>query len=112
MNMMGQAQMHPPPPHFHGAFSRNPSPLEFTAGFRGVRPAVQAPQMAAPSNPSSFLPSRPSFQLRPPPQQDMSGAGGNRPGGNQIYNPFAPTAAQRTEADPEYEDLMASVGVK
>ncbi|CAD6246399.1 unnamed protein product [Miscanthus lutarioriparius] len=111
MNMMGQAQMHPPPPHFHGAFPRNPSPLEFTAGFRGVRPAVQAPQMPAPSNPSSFLPSRP-FQLRPPPQQDMSGAGGNRPGGNQIYNPFAPTAAQRTEADPEYEDLMASVGVK
>jgi splicing factor 1 len=67
--------------------------------------------MPAPSNPSNFLPSR-TFQLRPPPQQDMSGAGGNRQGGNQIYNPFAPTAAQRTETDPEYEDLMASVGVK
>lgn len=115
MYTTNQARMHaPPPPHFHGAFPRNASPLEFPAGFRGAWPSVQAPPMPAPSHPSSF----PPFQLRPPPppQQDMSGAGGTRwPGGNQIYNPFAPTAAaaaQRAEADPEYEDLMASVGMK
>jgi len=37
----------------------------------------------------------------------------SRQGGNPIYDPFAPTAVQKTEAsDPEYEDLMASVGVK
>ncbi|CAL4885532.1 unnamed protein product [Urochloa decumbens] len=112
MNMMGQARMHAPPPHLHGAFPRNPSPLEFPAGFPGIPPAAQAHPMPAPSNPSSFLPSRP-FQQRLSAQPTNPFASRNRQGGNPIYDPFAPTAAQKTEtADPEYEDLMASVGVK
>ncbi|KAJ1267331.1 hypothetical protein BS78_07G047400 [Paspalum vaginatum] len=111
MGMMGQARMHAPGPHFLGAFPRNPSPLELSAGFPGIRPAIQGPPMPAPSNPSSFLPPSSPFQLRPSPQQNPF-ASRNRQGGNPIYNPLAPTAAQRTDADPEYEDLMASVGVK
>ncbi|CAN6233302.1 unnamed protein product [Urochloa humidicola] len=111
MNMMGQAPMHAPPPHLHGPFPRNPSPLELPARFPGVPPAVQAHLMPAPSNPAGFLPPRP-FQQRPLSQPNPF-ASRNRQGGNPIYDPFAPTVAQKTEtADPEYEDLMASVGVK
>ncbi|XP_039817342.1 splicing factor-like protein 1 isoform X2 [Panicum virgatum] len=111
VNIMGQTRMHAPPPHLHGAFPRNPSPLELPGGFLGTPPAVQAPQMPAPSNPSSFLPPRP-FQPRPSLQLNPF-ASRSRQGGNPIYDPFAPTAVQKTEAsDPEYEDLMASVGVK
>ncbi|CAN6279876.1 unnamed protein product [Urochloa humidicola] len=109
MNMMGQSRM-PAPPHLHGGFPRNPS-LELPAGFPGIPPAVQGHPMPAPSNLSSFLPPRP-FQPRPSSQPNPF-ASRNRQGGNPIYDPFAPTAAQKTEAaDPEYEDLMASVGVK
>ncbi|KAJ1266742.1 hypothetical protein BS78_07G001300 [Paspalum vaginatum] len=68
MNMMGQAQMHAPGPHFLGAFPRSPSPLELSAGFSGRPPAIQGPPMPAPSNPSSFLPPSHPFQLRPSPQ--------------------------------------------
>ncbi|KAK8450293.1 hypothetical protein SEVIR_6G000900v4 [Setaria viridis] len=111
LNAMGQARMHAPPhppQHLHGGFPRNPSHLELPAGFPGIPPAVQAHPMLGPSN---FLPSRP-FQPRPPSQANPF-ASRDRQGGNPIYNPFAPTAAQKTEgADPEYEDLMASVGVK
>ncbi|KAF8647460.1 hypothetical protein HU200_065372 [Digitaria exilis] len=108
MNMMDQARMHaPPPPHIHGAFPRNPS-LELHAGFRGIPPAVYAPLMPAPSG---FLPPRP-FQPRSSPQQGPFSSR-NWQGGDPVYNPLAPAAAQKTEAsDPEYEDLMASVGVK
>ncbi|OEL26816.1 hypothetical protein BAE44_0012161 [Dichanthelium oligosanthes] len=113
MNMIGQARLHAPPPHFHGAFPRNPSPVELPAGFPGIPPAVQAPPMPAPSNTASFLPPRP-FQLRPSPQPNPNPFGSiNRQGGNPIYDPFTAAAAQKTEAaDPEYEDLMASVGMK
>lgn len=108
---MGQAGMHALPPHLiHGGFPRNPSPspLESPAGFPGFPPAVQAQPMPGPSN---FLPPRP-FQPRPPSQVNPF-ASRDRQGGVPIYDPFSPTAAQRTEGvDPEYEDLMASVGVK
>ncbi|CAN6245967.1 unnamed protein product [Urochloa humidicola] len=110
MNMMGQPRIHAPPPHLHGVFPRNPS-LELPAGFPGIPPAVQAHPMPVPSNPASFLHPCP-FQPRPSSQPNPF-ASRNRQGGNPIYDPFAPTVAQKTEtADPEYEDLMASVGVK
>nr|CAD1830692.1 unnamed protein product [Ananas comosus var. bracteatus] len=67
-------------------------------------------------------PTRP-VQFMHPHQNQLASA--NRPaglmapnqhsGGNQIYDPFSPTlasAAPRKPEDPEYEDLMSSVGVK
>ncbi|XP_062195567.1 extensin-like isoform X2 [Phragmites australis] len=112
---MGQPRMYAPPPHF---------PEVFPVGFRAIPPAVQpggriiSPPMPPPSNVSSFLPSRP-FQFMPLPHQNPfpnTSRQGESPGGaNPIYDPFAPTAAsgaKKTEADPEYEDLMASVGMK
>ncbi|KAL6659618.1 hypothetical protein ACP70R_003658 [Stipagrostis hirtigluma subsp. patula] len=120
---MGQLLMHAPPPHFPGAFPRNPSSSQSPAGYRAISLAGGSipPSMPPPSNPSNFLPSRP-FQPMPPPQRNLypntnTQRQGDNPGGaNPIYDPFAPTAAsggvKKTDADPEYEDLMASVGVK
>ncbi|KAL6856994.1 hypothetical protein ACP4OV_018376 [Aristida adscensionis] len=124
---MGQGQhwMHAPPPHFPGAFPQNPSTLQSPAGFRAMSPAVQpggpmSPSMPPQSHPSNFVPSRP-FQPMPPPQRNpfpntnWQRQVGNPGGANPVYDPFAPTVSggvKRTDADPEYEDLMASVGVK
>uniref|UniRef100_A0A0A9ER44 Uncharacterized protein n=1 Tax=Arundo donax TaxID=35708 RepID=A0A0A9ER44_ARUDO len=120
---IGQPRMHGPSPHFPGAFPRNPSSHQLPVGFRVIPAAIQpggqmiSPPMLAPSNVPSFLPSRP-FQFMPLPQQNQI-ANTNRQGDNSggpIYDPFAPTAAasggKKTDGDPEYEDLMASVGVK
>ncbi|KAM0887248.1 hypothetical protein ACQ4PT_029192 [Festuca glaucescens] len=74
---MGQARMHAPPPHFHGAFPGNPSPSEF-------RPFP-------PGNQSNRMP----FHFMPPQQNPFPNAnrqGGNPGGPNPIYDPFAPTA--------------------
>lgn len=76
----------------------------------GVRPeTILASNQQSSSNPS-FAPARPA-----------SGPSG----GQQIYDPFSPTSvshvqqqganlsqARKQENDPEYEDLMASVGVR
>ncbi|XP_062191758.1 branchpoint-bridging protein-like [Phragmites australis] len=109
---MGQPRMHAPPPHFPGAFPRNPSSHQLPVGFRAIPPAVQpggriiSPLMPPPSNVSNFLPSRP-FQFMPPPQQNLipnTNRQGDNPGGaNPIYDPFAPTAAsgaKKTDGDP------------
>jgi splicing factor 1 len=109
---MVQPWMHAPPPHPAGPFPRNQLPV-------GFHPAVQPggrmvpPPMQAPSNLSNFSVPRP-FQFMPRPQQNPF-VNSNRQGDNPNYDPFAPTAAsgaKRVEAESEYEDLMASVGLK
>ncbi|PKA58736.1 KH domain-containing protein [Apostasia shenzhenica] len=136
--------MRPLPPMLQGF--TNPSsvpPLAPAIGRPSFPPTPQGP------NPSSTMPAYPrNFQQphqnlvlpvnRPggniPVQNQQFGAkpfdfmAGNiraPPGGNQIYDPFSPTASAppqpevntaknntKPEADAEYEDLMASVGVK
>ncbi|KAK3120774.1 hypothetical protein QOZ80_8BG0641610 [Eleusine coracana subsp. coracana] len=109
---MSQPWMHAPPPHLAGAFPRN----QFPAGFHpAIQPGGQIISLPTPpaSDLTSFLPSRP-FQLVPRPQQNPF-ASMNRQGANPIYDPFGPTettGAKKIETDAEYEDLMASVGVK
>jgi splicing factor 1 len=74
---MGQARMHAPPSHFHGAFPGNPSPSEF----RPFPPGNQ--------------PNRMPFHFMPPQQNPFPNAnrqGGNPGGPNPIYDPFAPTS--------------------
>ena len=74
---MGQAQMHAPPPNFHGSFPGNPPTSEF-------RPFP-------PANPSNRMP----FHFMPPqqnPYPNSNRPGGNPGGPNPIYDPFAPTA--------------------
>uniref|UniRef100_A0A0A9H3D7 K Homology domain-containing protein n=1 Tax=Arundo donax TaxID=35708 RepID=A0A0A9H3D7_ARUDO len=119
---MGQPRMFGPLPHFPGAFPRNPSSHQLPVGFGAIPAAVQpggqmiSPPMPAPSNVPNFLPSHP-FQFMPLPQQNptaIRNRQGDNPGGaNPIYDPFAPTAAasgaKKTDGDPEYEDLMASL---
>ncbi|XP_057785565.1 leucine-rich repeat extensin-like protein 5 isoform X2 [Salvia miltiorrhiza] len=81
-----------------------------------------------PPRPGSQMHGQENHLARPPrfptPHQHF----GNHPGrpfpGHQVYDPFAPTGApfnsqmggnaarMPSESDPEYEDLMASVGVK
>lgn len=94
---------------------------------------LSAPQVP---NPRGHLPIRPGNQLLPTNrpgslmvQNQQSGYVAGRPvsspsGGNQIYDPFSPTSipsgpqqqggrpVRKQETDAEYEDLMASVGVR
>ncbi|XP_021278549.1 splicing factor 1 [Herrania umbratica] len=104
----------PQTPNMAGPFPSRPGhPLQ-----------LQQHYPALPTRPGNFMSPNPGF------------AGGvflhsNRPAsghatGHQVYDPFAPTSvplvsqqqgggkakARKQESDPEYEDLMASVGVK
>ncbi|KAG8046256.1 hypothetical protein GUJ93_ZPchr0008g11827 [Zizania palustris] len=95
----------------HPHLARNPAAvLQSPTGFRAAFPP------AAMSNPFHVLP--PAPPPPPPPQQQkpFPETGGSRPGGaNPIYDPFAVSGEGQGKAadlDPEYEDLMASVGVK
>ncbi|KAL5221685.1 hypothetical protein ABZP36_026398 [Zizania latifolia] len=99
----GQGFQRPIQPHL----ARNPAAaLQSPTGFRVAFPP------AAMSNPFHMLPPPPP----PPPQQQKPflETGGSRPGGaNPIYDPFAVSGeGKAADLDPEYEDLMASVGVK
>lgn len=103
----------------------NPNPMP---------PNSVGPQMGLRNlNPNPFPP-RPGFPLQIPPNFQAAGVRQPNqhrsglafgPGSQQIYDPFSPTSAtaaaiqggavaklRRQESDPEYEDLMASVGVK
>lgn len=76
------------------------------------------------NRPSSVM--IPNQQLGGNPPRFVAGKIPSSPGGNQIYDPFSPTSIssaptkqggdptkmRKTEPDAEYEDLMASVGVK
>ncbi|KAK8947395.1 hypothetical protein KSP39_PZI006562 [Platanthera zijinensis] len=100
------------------------------------RPPPQAPNplRPPPAYPASFQPAHQNQMIhhltRPGgsftvPIQPMLGNAHSSIGGNQIYDPFSPTASsaaphqgaiaaevKKPETDSEYEDLMASVGVK
>ncbi|XP_015581899.2 splicing factor 1 [Ricinus communis] len=116
------------------AFS-NASPIILQT--RNFSPIPQLPNLAGPfpprpPNPLQVQPTYPApitprGNFIPPNQQssrNLSFASG--PGGQQIYDPFSPTSVsnmpqhqgdnlvkgRKPEADPEYEDLMTSVGVK
>ncbi|XP_072968127.1 uncharacterized protein [Typha angustifolia] len=68
----------------------------------------------------------PNQHLGGNPHGYVAGKISSGPGGNQIYDPFSPTSisiaprkqgddsliVRKPDADPEYEDLMASVGLK
>ncbi|XP_010940320.1 uncharacterized protein [Elaeis guineensis] len=87
---------------------------------------VQPPQNPLPpaNRPSNLM--IPNQQLGGNPPRFVAGKIPSSPGGNQIYDPFSPTSIssaptkqggdptkmRKTEPDAEYEDLMASVGVK
>ncbi|KAG9136329.1 hypothetical protein Leryth_003892 [Lithospermum erythrorhizon] len=76
-------------------------------------------------NPSGPFPPR-GNQMQFQPRNNMPMYPGRPSGAQQVYDPFSPTSlsfnpqlkgglrpkVQRQESDPEYEDLMASVGVK
>ncbi|KAI0510164.1 hypothetical protein KFK09_010764 [Dendrobium nobile] len=131
------SNIRPPSPMLQGY----PSPAP-------VQPLAQAVPVASPRfpssaqapNPSGSIPAYPANFHRLPlvsrpagsftvPNQPLAdkpigftpGNVHTSPGGNQIYDPFSPTASaappqqgasKKPETDAEYEDLMASVGVK
>ncbi|KAL0918407.1 hypothetical protein M5K25_010413 [Dendrobium thyrsiflorum] len=140
------SNIRPPSPMLQGYPS--PTPVQPVAqsvpvGSPRFPSAAQAPNPSGsmPAYPANFqqvhrLPhvSRPAGSFTIPNQQlgdkPTGLAPGNvqntTPGGNQIYDPFSPTASsapphqgannpsniKKPETDAEYEDLMASVGVK
>ncbi|XP_039167902.1 splicing factor 1 isoform X2 [Eucalyptus grandis] len=104
---------------------------------RNMNPAAQLPDLAGsfPSRPGNPIEVQRAFhgQMNQPPRHHFihgpsafPGRPALGPGGRQIYDPFSPTSTanapqqhgvnpaivKRQENDPEYEDLMASVGVK
>lgn len=104
---------------------------------RNMNPAAHLPDLAGsfPSRPGNPIEAQRTFhgQMNQPPRHHFihgpsafPGRPALGPGGRQIYDPFSPTSApnppqqqggipaigKRQENDPEYEDLMASVGVK
>ncbi|XP_006659012.1 branchpoint-bridging protein isoform X2 [Oryza brachyantha] len=108
LDMGYQPGVYGPPPHPHlggGFLPRNPGAPR-TGGFVGAFP-LQPPAVEA---------QRPLHVL-PPPQQKAETSSG-RQGLPPIYDPFVPSAVSgggkgKAEEDKaEYEDLMASVGVK
>lgn len=89
----------------------------------GLRNLNQTPFPPRPGTPLQISPNFQATGGRPPNQHRGGPAFG--PGLQQIYDPFSPTSVsaaaiqggavpklRKQESDPEYEDLMASVGVK
>ncbi|XP_056175915.1 uncharacterized protein LOC115670302 isoform X1 [Syzygium oleosum] len=106
-------------------------------GPRNMNPVAQLPDLAGgfPSRPGNLIDVQRTFhgQMNQLPRHHFihspsafPGRPALGPGGRQIYDPFSPSSAsnapqqhggnlvigKRQENDPEYEDLMASVGVK
>lgn len=129
----GQSTMPPPPdrqPVFPG---HGPRPPTAQMGSRQFGPGSPAgPFPPRPGNFGQVPQNHPSMGFRPqnllgPSNQQFRGNvpphSLGRPSGPQhIYDPFSPTAvphkagnpqnSRKQESDPEYDDLMASVGVK
>lgn len=99
-------------------------------GLRNFGPGPQ-PYSAGPFPPRPGNPLPQNYPVRTNQPQNQIGMnrqfGNNRAGGPQVYDPFYPTSesippqqqgganparTRKPENDPEYEDLMASVGVK
>lgn len=128
----GSSTMPPPPdrqPVFPGHGSRPPTiqmgPRQFGPGLGPGSPAGPFPPRAGNFGP--VQPNHPSMGFRPqnlgPSNQQFRGHSLGRPSGPQhIYDPFSPSVvphkpgnpqnSRKQESDPEYDDLMASVGVK
>ncbi|XP_021728845.1 branchpoint-bridging protein-like isoform X1 [Chenopodium quinoa] len=117
-------QMGPRPGHFGP-----PNPNQHM-GPRHLGPVPQAPNAGGPYPPRV---GHPAQYQQSYPAPSLSRPGGNFPanmrpspsGRPQVYDPFSPTSisaprpqgnnngvARKQDSDPEYEDLMASVGVK
>lgn len=138
-NQMGQPHAHhtsavPFARNPNAAFA-NVSPVSPTTppSQMGLRSFSTGPQMHYPPGPFPPRPANPLPRNHPAlpnrPERHMGlnqQFSNNRSGGPQIYDPFSPTStsvpsqqqggnparARKPENDPEYEDLMASVGVK
>lgn len=125
-----------PPPRFPEFPNQNPYPPPASAPHVGPQSFTQGPQM--PNFPRQYPPQMmnpPHLQQNQPgptihpggfvPNQQYGGRQVFSPNSNQVYDPFSPTSAasapqqpgtpskvRKQEDDPEYDDLMASVGVR
>uniref|UniRef100_A0A7C9APW3 K Homology domain-containing protein n=1 Tax=Opuntia streptacantha TaxID=393608 RepID=A0A7C9APW3_OPUST len=97
-------------------------------GPRNLGPVPQMPNAAGPFPPRmghspQYQQSYPAPPLSQPGGPFITNQHSNSTSRTQVYDPFSPTAAasaqgnnpsmsRRQDSDPEYEDLMASVGVK
>ncbi|KAE9462321.1 hypothetical protein C3L33_05776, partial [Rhododendron williamsianum] len=103
----------------------NPTPMppNSVGPQMGLRNLNQTPFPHGPGIPLQIPPNFQAARGRPPNQHRGGLAFG--PGSQQIYDPFSPSSVsaaaiqggavpkmRKQESDPEYEDLMASVGVK
>ncbi|KAK6937031.1 hypothetical protein RJ641_034061 [Dillenia turbinata] len=127
----------PRPPMLPNPSALTPQNPVQQMGPRNLASAPQLPDLPGPlpprpGNPLQLQQSHPAPAGRPgsfsvPTQQFRpSGTFASSPGGHQIYNPFSLTSvsvapqrqgeklanARNPENDPEYKDLMASVGVR
>uniref|UniRef100_A0A1D1YNI3 Uncharacterized protein n=2 Tax=Anthurium amnicola TaxID=1678845 RepID=A0A1D1YNI3_9ARAE len=121
------------------AFLNANTPPNAQADLRNFTSAVATVSSSIPSRPATLIQTHnqpPGHQPRGlvPPNQHLPssltsyvpGKPASTPGGSQIYDPFSPTSissgprqqeddpakARKPETDAEYEDLMASVGVR
>lgn len=137
-NQMGQPHAHhisvaPLARNPNAAFANVSRASSTTPSQMGPRSFGPGPQMHYPPGPFPPRPANPlprnypALSNRPERHMGLNQQfGNNRSGGPQIYDPFSPTStsvppqqqganlarARKPENDPEYEDLMASVGVK
>lgn len=99
---------------------QNPAPTTPSGLQRSFSPGQQLPFPPRPvQNFPATLNNRPPQGYVSPNQHFNSNHQPFPSGGQQIYDPFSPTSVPKVgggnppkESDPEYEDLMASVGVK
>ncbi|TYH04575.1 hypothetical protein ES288_A08G017600v1 [Gossypium darwinii] len=113
---MGLRNFVPPPqaPNIAGSFPSRPGhSLQHQQHYPPLPPRL-----------GNFTPPNPRFSSSGFPQSTRSTSGHSA--GQQVYDPFSPTSvpgasqhqgggkanARKQDSDPEYEDLMASVGVK
>ncbi|KAG0454153.1 hypothetical protein HPP92_025457 [Vanilla planifolia] len=119
-----------------GAPLRAQPPPPISLGYPSAHltsPPQSSNTMLPPNQPGGTFSSVPNLQLGGKTIGFMPGNAPTTPGGSQIYDPFSPTASaapapapapapthqggnpannRKPETDAEYEDLMASVGVK
>ncbi|KAK9072559.1 hypothetical protein SSX86_008993 [Deinandra increscens subsp. villosa] len=134
-HQMGQHQGPGQQPVFPGQGPR-PPPNHVGPGPRQFGPVPVPPPVPFPSRPGNFgqvQQIQPGFRpqnllghlnqpFRGNSSYSMVRPGPNPSGPQQVYDPFSPTAAphkpgnpqssRKQDSDPEYDDLMASVGVK
>ncbi|KAL4311309.1 hypothetical protein GQ457_01G048720 [Hibiscus cannabinus] len=137
LNQQNTMSAPPRPPAYPGTGPVANATTVPQMGLRNFVPPPQTPNMASPfpprpghslqhqqhypalpPRPGNFAPPNPGFSSGVFPQSTRPTPGHSA--GQQVYDPFSPTSvpggsqasARKQESDPEYEDLMASVGVK